>query len=106
MRLCALRDRVLYRPVLGQRVGVAVLLHELGDLAERGLGDVHRVGPHVGDQADGPRRERHALVQPLGERHRLRAEKPSFRAASCCSVEVVNGGAGDRFRSFWTSRTR
>ena len=37
----------------------------------------------------------------------LRAEKPSFRAASCCNVEVVNGGAGDRFRSFrWTSRTR
>ena len=37
----------------------------------------------------------------------FRAEKPSFRAASCCSVEVVNGGAGDRFRSFrWTSRTR
>ena len=30
----------------------------------------------------------------------LRAPNPSFRAASCCSVDVVNGGAGDRFRSF------
>ena len=41
-----------------------------------------------------------ALVQALGERHRLaRAENPSFRAASCCSVEVVNGGAGERLRS-------
>ena len=24
-------------------------------------------------------------------------EKPSLRAASCCSVEVVKGGAGDFF---------
>ena len=29
----------------------------------------------------------------------LRAPKPSLRAASCCSVEVVNGGAGLRLRS-------
>ena len=27
-------------------------------------------------------------------------EKPSLRAASCCSVEVVNGGDGRRLRSF------
>src|SRR5690349_7345137 len=27
-------------------------------------------------------------------------EKPSFRAASCCKVEVVNGGAGERFNGF------
>ena len=27
-----------------------------------------------------------------------RALKPSLRAASCCSVEVVNGGAGLRRR--------
>ena len=39
---------------LGQRVCVAVVgLHELGDLAECGLGDVHRVGPHIGDEPDG-----------------------------------------------------
>ena len=30
----------------------------------------------------------------------LRAPKPSLRAASCCSVDVVNGGAGERLRSF------
>ena len=29
----------------------------------------------------------------------FRAENPSFRAASCCSVDVVNGGAGERLRS-------
>ena len=26
--------------------------------------------------------------------------KPSLRAASCCSVEVVNGYAGERLRGF------
>ena len=33
----------------------------------------------------------------------LRALKPSLRAASCWSVEVVNGGAGERFRSFFST---
>ena len=31
------------------------------------------------------------------------AEKPSLRAASCCSVEVVNGGAGLRLRCLWST---
>ena len=36
-----------------------------------------------------------------------RAENPSLRAASCCSVDVVNGGDGVRLTSFWrTSPTR
>ena len=30
-------------------------------------------------------------------------EKPSLRAASCCSVEVVNGGAGIRFSGFFVT---
>jgi hypothetical protein len=29
----------------------------------------------------------------------FREEKYSFRPASCCKVEVVNGGAGRRLRS-------
>ena len=29
--------------------------------------------------------------------------KPSLRAASCCSVDVVNGGAGVRFMGFFTT---
>jgi hypothetical protein len=28
-------------------------------------------------------------------------EKPSLRLASCCSVEVVNGFAGERFVGFF-----
>ena len=28
---------------------------------------------------------------------------PSLRAASCCSVEVVNGGAGVRLRGFFVT---
>ena len=37
----------------------------------------------------------------------LREENPSFRAASCCTVEVVNGGDGVRLTSrSRTSRTR
>ena len=29
--------------------------------------------------------------------------KPSFLAASCCSVDVVNGGAGERLSGFFTT---
>ena len=37
----------------------------------------------------------------------LLAENPSLRAASCCNVEVVNGGAGVRLIWRWrTSSTR
>ena len=32
-----------------------------------------------------------------------RAEKPSLREASCCSVEVVNGGAGMRRSGFFAT---
>ncbi len=32
-----------------------------------------------------------------------RALNPSLRAASCWRVEVVNGGAGERFRSFFST---
>ena len=36
-----------------------------------------------------------------------RAWKPSFRLASCCKVEVINGGAGERFfLPFFTAETR
>ena len=31
------------------------------------------------------------------------AEKPSFLAASCCSVEVVKGGAGERRPGFFST---
>jgi len=46
-----------------------------------------------------PRPERDALVQALRDVIVLRAPNPSLRAASCCSVEVVNGGDGERLRS-------
>jgi len=29
--------------------------------------------------------------------------KPNLRAASCCKVEVINGGAGLRLRCFFSS---
>ena len=32
----------------------------------------------------------------------LLTEKYSFLAASCCNVEVVNGGAGDFFAGFFS----
>ena len=90
------------------RMTAVLLLHELRDLAEGRVRDGHRVGPHVGDQTHRPLAGK---VMPSYRRCAsvivFRAENPSFRAASCCSVEVVNGGAGDRLRSFrWTSTTR
>ena len=77
---CALRDLVLYRRGSGERVRLAVLgLHQLGDLAERGVGDVHRVGPHVGDEPDGAlARQVDALVEALGERHRPAGAEPEL----------------------------
>ena len=47
---------------------------------DRLLRQVRRVGAHVGDVA--------ALVEPLRDRHRAPALKPSLRPASCCSVDV------------------
>ena len=65
---------------LRQRVPLAVLApHELADLAERGVGDRHGVGPHVGDQPDRALpREIDALVEALGERHRLAGAEPEL----------------------------
>ena len=57
---------------LGEGVGLPVLaLHELGDLAERRVGDRDRVGPHIGDEPDRSlAREVDPLVEPLGQGHR------------------------------------
>ena len=53
--------------------------HHLGDLAERGVGDVHRVGPHIGDEPDRTlARKVDALVQALGERHGLAGAEPQL----------------------------
>ena len=73
VRLLGVPRTRLVPAVLRQRVRGAVLgLHELGDLEEGRVGDVHRVGPHIGDQPDGSLTgQRDAFVQPLGDRHRL-----------------------------------
>ena len=45
---------------------------DVGDLLQRLFGDVDRVGPHIGDQADlSLARDVHALVQALRDLHRL-----------------------------------
>src|ERR687897_738338 len=51
----------------------------LRDLAERGLGDRERVGPHVGDQPDRALAGQvHSFIEALRERHRLPGAEPEL----------------------------
>ena len=70
----------LVSPRLVERVGLSVRgLHQFGDLAERRIGDVQRVGPHIGDQPDRSlAREVDAFVETLGERHGLARREPEL----------------------------
>src|SRR6266540_5173483 len=73
-RLVRLLGRLCLGPVLGgAHVTVAVALpHQRGDLVQGGLRQGDRVGPHIGDQADGTlARQLDALVELLRQRHRL-----------------------------------
>ena len=84
---------------LGHReLGAVALADDLARLAHRDAGDRGRVGSHVGDEADlalaGLDRPRTAAGRSTSSACGL---KPSLRLASCCRVEVVNGGAGERF---------
>ena len=65
---------------LGQGVlGAELGPHELGDLAERGLGDRERVGSHVGDQPDRAlARQVHSFIEALREGHRLPGAEPEL----------------------------
>ena len=67
---------------------------------DRRLGHARRVGPHVGDETDRcpPRRRPCLHIDPARCAWCAREEKPSFLAASCCRVLVVNGAAGFFFR--------
>jgi hypothetical protein len=54
----------------GGQVVLAVALGDQGaDLVQRLLGQVHRVGTHVGDQADGLAADVHAFVELLRHAH-------------------------------------
>ena len=64
-------------------------------LVEGLLGEVDAVGTHVGDQADGPFAPMSIPSYSFWAVDMVfLAEKPSLRDASCCRVEVVNGGDG------------
>ena len=65
---------------LGQRVLLTVqLLYRFGELGQGLFGDVHRVGSHVRDQADlALAGDGHALVQALGDLHRLARREPEL----------------------------
>ncbi len=54
----------------------------------------------IRDQADRAFAEVDTFIQLLREAHRALRAEASLRAASCCSVEVVNGGDGLRLRCF------
>ena len=58
--------------------------------------NVHAVGSHISNEADGVAFDVHALIERARERMVWAGAKPSLRLASCCRVEVVNGGGGLR----------
>src|SRR6185436_911664 len=71
MRLLRVLALGLEGATLGHRVRVAVTAADgLARLAQRLAGHLHRVGPHVGDEADVPVGRVDALVQALGDAHR------------------------------------
>ena len=87
--------------MIRQRLGAEVTRDQLAHLGHGVFGKRHRVGTHIGDQADIALATRAIRLRTNPARCfmvRL-VEKPSLRAASCCKVEVVNGGAGRRLRS-------
>ena len=63
----------------------------LAGLLERALGDVDRVRPHVGDQADGFAAHVDALVQLLGDDHRA----PRGEAELAAGL-LLQGAGGER----------
>ena len=55
----------------------------------------HAVGSHIGDEADRLAADVDAFVEALRDAHGVRRREAELAAASCCSVEVVNGGVAD-----------
>ena len=93
---------LVFRRLSGQEVG-AVFLRAMKSRASfcGDSRDMRRVCSHVGDQAGQRHRCQHPALRrgPAPAPSFRFAGKPSFREASCCSVEVVKGGAGLRRRS-------
>ena len=81
VRLLSALRRVGRAPRAVERVAVAVLgAHEAGDLTDRLVGEVERVGTHVGDEPDLlAATQRDALVQLLRDGHRLPRAEPDAR---------------------------
>ena len=93
MRLLGAPLLLLVAARLLQAVLVAVLEpDDLVQLAQGLLRDVHRVGPHVGDEADlALAGEVHALVQLLGDPHGLARGEPELAGGL-----LLEGGGGER----------
>src|SRR5581483_11575641 len=69
--LRALRARLVVARVLERVFGPELLRDDVLRLAERALGDVQRVGAHIGDEPDRRVAQRDAFVQLLRHDHRL-----------------------------------
>ena len=73
--LGATRPRAMDVGTLRHELGAVALAHHLACLAHRAGGNRHRIGAHVGDEADLALWQRDALVQGLRHAHRAaRAE--------------------------------
>src|SRR5262245_14659102 len=73
------------RAIDGWRLRKVLAPEALADEPPRSLlglaGDLHRVGPHVGDEPHGPLAAQvDSLVELLGQRHRLPGREPELAA--------------------------
>ena len=72
-----------------QVVGAKAILHMVADAVDCLLRHLHAVGPHIGDQAGGLAADIDALIQALGQAHRLLGAKTQFPG---CLLLQCRGG--------------
>ena len=81
MRLLGIFGFRLILPRCGRDVAAAVIRTDHAARgSERFLGDVHAVGSHIGDEADGFAFDVHAFIEPLRDAHRMRRRETEFAA--------------------------
>ena len=99
--LRALRPRLVMPRMLERVFRSELARHDVLRLTERALGDVQRVGSHIGDEADRRVAERDALVELLRDDHR-----PAHGEAELARGLLLQRRGGERRRGIASALAR